>query len=339
MPTAVGRQLQRLGVPDTPCEPLGGGLSECRLWRVGTPPEARVVKAWPLRDSTLERLQAIHRWLAAMQQTGIDFLPHPQPGPSGQSMLVAEDSLWELLRWQTGDCRPPSQGLGETDIDRACQLLARLHQASSQWHARSGPAPGLVERTEQLQRLLSGPPPPAPIALWQRLELPAGQPPLETLSLLWRLATNALPTLQLASQTPLRLCWIPRDIWYPHLLWSDQRPIGLIDMGAARIDWPGLDLVRLFGSYLPLDDTDRWQSVMEHYRAHRGRLEPHHALCHSLNLPWLQNVDRASLVLSIAFWLRRLTPLPSGSLPELAVHRLRELLGRLPESAWAPEQA
>lgn len=332
LPTTVDLQLQRLGIPTAPLTPLGGGLSECRLWRVGSLPGARVVKAWPLQATTLKRLRSIHRWLIAMRQTDIDFLPIPHQWSDGQTVLVTEDALWELLNWRAGQPRPPSLGLGESDIDQLCEMLAQLHHASSHWHSQTGPAPGLVERAVQLERLIDPPPVPVPARVWQPLKIPSAQAAHRKSLQLQHLASSALTQMQVASQASVQLCWIPRDVWHPHLLWDKHRPIGLIDMGAARVDWPGLDLVRLFGSYLALDDNAAWGTVLERYLDHRGRLEPQYPVCHSLNLAWLRGVDRASLVLSIAFWLRRLSNLPSGSLPELAVDRLGELLGRLPES-------
>jgi hypothetical protein len=339
LPTTVDWQLQRLGIPAAPLTPLGGGLSECRLWRVGTPPQAWVIKAWPRRETTAERLLAIHRWLEAMQQNGIAFLPSAEQWPDGQTVLVTDAALWERLNWRVGQSRPPSLGLGESDVDQLCEMLARLHHTSSQWHSQNGPAAGLAERAVQLERLIDGPPITVPSQLWPPLEIPTAQAAQRTGSQLQRLATGGLAQLRVASRTAVQLCWIPRDIWYPHLLWDHRRPVGLIDMGAARIDWPGLDLVRLFGSYFALDASDRWRSVVECYLAHRRRLDPPTPLCPSLNLVWLQGVDQASLVLSIAFWLRRLGTPRSGSLPEPSVDRLRELLARLPESGWGPEQA
>ena len=47
-----------------------------------------------------------------------------------------------------------------------------------------------------------------------------------------------------------RTChWIVRDLWRENVLLNDtQRFSSIVDLGAARFDWPGLDFVRLFGS-------------------------------------------------------------------------------------------
>jgi hypothetical protein len=52
----------------------------------------------------------------------------------------------------------------------------------------------------------------------------------------------------------IRTChWIVRDVWYENLLVdASKRFASIVDLGAARLDWPGLDLVRLLGSMIPL---------------------------------------------------------------------------------------
>ena len=48
----------------------------------------------------------------------------------------------------------------------------------------------------------------------------------------------------------LRSChWIVRDLWRENVLLADsQRFSSIVDLGASRCDWPGLDFTRLFGS-------------------------------------------------------------------------------------------
>ena len=47
-----------------------------------------------------------------------------------------------------------------------------------------------------------------------------------------------------------RTChWIVRDLWRENVLLDDsQRFSSIVDLGASRYDWPGLDFTRLFGS-------------------------------------------------------------------------------------------
>ncbi len=48
----------------------------------------------------------------------------------------------------------------------------------------------------------------------------------------------------------IRTChWIVRDLWRENVLLDDsQRFSSIVDLGASRYDWPGLDFTRLFGS-------------------------------------------------------------------------------------------
>jgi hypothetical protein len=51
--------------------------------------------------------------------------------------------------------------------------------------------------------------------------------------------------------------WIVRDLWFENILVDERQHFSsIVDLGAARLDWPGLDFVRLFGS-LSYRDGDR----------------------------------------------------------------------------------
>jgi Ser/Thr protein kinase RdoA (MazF antagonist) len=57
--------------------------------------------------------------------------------------------------------------------------------------------------------------------------------------------------LEIASSQPRTCHWIVRDLWYDNILITGSRQFAaIVDLGAARYDWPGLDFIRLFGSLM-----------------------------------------------------------------------------------------
>ena len=74
-----------------------------------------------------------------------------------------------------------------------------------------------------------------------------------------------------------RVChWIVRDLWRENILLDkDQHFSSIVDLGAARIDWPGLDFIRLFGSLdyeqressfaIATPTVDLWQDAYKAY--------------------------------------------------------------------------
>jgi hypothetical protein len=98
--------------------------------------------------------------------------------------------------------------------------------------------------------------------------------------------------------------WIVRDLWYENVLVdSTQQFVSIVDLGAARLDWPGLDFVRLFGSMIgsravpnPSSHFDWWSSALDSYAASH----PQHAI---ESLEECIALHTISCSLSIAQWV------------------------------------
>ena len=107
----------------------------------------------------------------------------------------------------------------------------------------------------------------------------------------------------------MRAChWIVRDLWRENILLDDSKRFSsIVDLGAARIDWPGLDFIRLFGSLsydsghdFSVDGSSKnelWQDAFAAYT----RKHPSHTI---ESLEECKMLHIVSVGLSIAQWVR-----------------------------------
>lgn len=105
-----------------------------------------------------------------------------------------------------------------------------------------------------------------------------------------------------------RMChWIVRDLWFENILVTDSNQFAsIVDLGAARLDWPGLDFVRLFGSLIPFAhpaqaSQDDWNALWENALRCYRNAHPDHAI----GSIWeCRMLDKLSTALAIAQWIR-----------------------------------
>jgi len=122
----------------------------------------------------------------------------------------------------------------------------------------------------------------------------------------------------------LPLQWCLRDIWHDHVLFTGDRVSGIIDFGAASIDSPTVDIVRLLGSMVG-DDRDRWRFGLEAYESVRPLRDDEWEA-----IPY---VDSTAVLLAPVNWVRWLyanrSPHPLFVDRPTALHRLSRLTQRL----------
>ncbi len=69
-------------------------------------------------------------------------------------------------------------------------------------------------------------------------------------------------------QTKRACHWIVGDLWRENILVMDDRITGIVDFGAARVDWPVLEVVRWLSSWLGPDD-ERLPGLLAEYASLR----------------------------------------------------------------------
>jgi homoserine kinase type II len=219
----------------------GGGFSGALVWRgdEGSVPRA-ALKGWP-PGTTLERVRQVHAWLA--RAAHLPFVPTAFAGIDGRTALASADRVWECCRWQLGGPRA-APSVAETEA--ACEAVAELHLAWS-GEAVRGPCPGVLNRLRILAEA-------EPLL---RAGLDALPPMSAKLAaLLRRAAAVAARAAQVVARElrpwareafALQPC--VRDLRGEHVLFHENRVVGIVDYGAAAVDSPAADLARLFIDY------------------------------------------------------------------------------------------
>ena len=121
---------------------------------------------------------------------------------------------------------------------------------------------GLIERSKRLERWSS-----IAIETWRQridernetlskiIELDRLRVVLErALEQLHRHQISIRDRLQRLISSPVDCHWIVRDLWRENVLIDRDRISGIIDFGAARVDWPALEIARWISSWLEPDD-------------------------------------------------------------------------------------
>lgn len=130
-----------------------------------------------------------------------------------------------------------------------------------------------------------------------------------------------------------RTChWIVRDLWRENVLVDDlQRFSSIVDLGAARFDWPGLDFVRLFGSLsyclegglitVVVEKSDLWTDAYAAYTFEHAN----HAI---ESLDECQMLHVVSTGLSILQWVQWIK---EGTLDLKQLDKAQRVSGRIAE--------
>jgi hypothetical protein len=272
------------------------GLSEATVYRIETHASTTAIKRWPT-NMARERLLEIHGFQNRMTQSDKTLLPRLLRWSDGQTLLEANGSSWEIAEWKPG---APIEKLGEISDEQLCQCaeaLAMLHLQSAAQKSAMLPPPGLEQRARGITRALRA----EPSSAHRFLHSIASHPSQFAAHVLQDLCIRAhriLPTLtntiDRMSKERVLCFWVLRDVWREHLLFDGGRLTGIIDLGAARIDWPGLDLVRAFGTLMTGSDP-RWSIAIVRYLEARPDT--------SITFASLESVHRASVALSALQWI------------------------------------
>ena len=246
---------------------VSSGFSDSSIFQLKLERGSFAVRSWPNTQASVDKVAFWER----LQRSEV-FRPFPKlvpwTGYSHEQILLFpwDGKLWSLSEWIDG--RPFQES--DLSLDRVRELasiLAKIHMATQESSAPEEPflSPGLrkdpqdlnrsttlVERTNFLDRvsrhweasILAS-------DFFQRHGLVA--PLIRCLAKVDECKKTWREQLEQSSQADRRYHWIVRDLWYENVLVrSSGEFASIVDLGAARFDWPGLDFVRLFGSLTAL---------------------------------------------------------------------------------------
>lgn len=300
--------------------PLGaaGGFSGANLWRgedrAGSPVFA--LKAWPPGTMSGERLTQIHAWMRLASY--LPFVPAVLPTREGTTVVAAAGRVWDLTRWLPGAADFHSQPT-RIRLTNACTALARFHLTLAEPASPPVPCPGVARRLNVL-------------ADWRRLQPVADRSPqfgCAELDGVLRRARQAVSRLTGRAEEVLQ-DWYKRkvliqpclcDVWRDHVLFTGDTVTGLIDYGAMKRDFVGVDLARLLGDLVG-GDRVLFQAGLDAYRLAGGVLDTPDGLTSDL--------DWTGVVCGAIVWVIRLgTNDARHADPRAVADRLAQLVTRL----------
>lgn len=270
---------------------INSGLSNSPVWRVRSEHQNYCLKAWG-QSVQPNRLRAVQSWVNFLGES-IEFVPRIIAADCGDPFMSCGDSLWELTTWL------PGHSLGSESITielgtAAIEAVAQVHECSKRFQIQCDTSQAVLTRIDLLRQALGQ----YDIWLATVVKNPGLAPSClelakQTMAMLSFDGPQLLRRLQ-QFLNPVQQYWVVRDLHADHILFADQKITGLIDFGAARIDEPLIDIVRLLGSWLPKNAHCRHQ-LADDYCRQMGM---------DFNLARFQVLDQTSTLLSSVQWFK-----------------------------------
>lgn len=342
----AARAAALYGVEIRTLVPVGGGFSGACIFKVEDSSGALfALRRTPASDAMpVQRYCELVSVLREVSSRGCSVIPVPlrhqllSRGMSGtsvtplfanldlsQTRIRAGEFVWQMEPWMPGE---PAQGYPtSTQLVSTLETLALFHRiAAAVVQAGSihqtlrvirDSSPGIGRRMAIVSELSSG--------LLVSLKKAADHDPdAEFRSCAKRLCAALefwLPwlTRQLSEVAGMSYPLQPviRDLWRPHVLFTDERVTGIIDLNAMATDHVGLDVTRLFRSWFGAD-VDRIRDAAGQFAVHRSLDASERRLFTVL--------DASTVLLSPVTWLRRrFTGVASDHVAQDVVQRLQEL--------------
>lgn len=302
------------------------GFSGASIWRVRRDGQSYALRCWP-QGVEPKRLHEQHAVLRHVQQQGLNIVPVPIPGTSGQSCVEFQGRWWQLEPWMPGIAdywKHPSIAR----LEAAFRALAQWHVAAATYPRRGewmscrqrSVVPTIQDRLVQLQRysptvlneLEAGlcREPATYISDTPRFEVPSISFNDASFDAPWgwrELGTTLVNAfraqraslrrdLETMSQWQVDIQPVMRDVWHDHVLFTNQDVSGLIDYGAARTDSVVVDLARLLTSLIGHQATAH-NDALNAYESIRRLSDLEHRM--------LPALSQANVLLSGLTWLRR----------------------------------
>lgn len=331
---------------------ITGGFSSSRVWRLETPNQNYCLKSWPRLTAKTCRLNQIHQHLHLLSDANLEFVPRLVPDVLGSWLVEDENWLWEVTTWLAGQA-DNSVIVPRVRRESAIKAITKIHEIWRRNEVRRALSPGWNDRLKLLAKADSQraffstilQPSVEKYFARQRIDetMPAdsnSQRMLQeladrTISHLHRSSRRLIESLQELNQ-PQDLQFVIRDLHSEHVLYTGDLVTGVLDYGAARIDEPLLDLVRLLGSQAPFDRQARYETL-ELYLTLQVPDRISTTKCLSMSpLKRYSLLDEVSTLLSSIQWLdwlvvqHRSFPVPLQKI----LNRWCKLLDRLDCAQW-----
>jgi hypothetical protein len=325
---AIAAQSEGLTIPfgqTTPvtAEPfLFGGFSDTEIIRLTCNAGRFALRSWPNADASHEKVKfwrtmqgpwADRPYFPTMVTWRSDRMQGDRSEPLW--LMPHNGKLWTLAQWVDGSPVDPAR-IDQALIQHLAHTLGQLHATTLKLSQRPGSilqfviaeSASLLDRKRALDSINA-----QPTSIGTHVKA-NGVINSNTIAMvekcLFQFANRRaefLRFVELASHQRRMCHWIVRDLWYENILVSENNQFAsIVDLGAARLDWPGLDFVRLFGSLIPLanpiasppDTLDSlWEFALRCYQ----ESHPDHAI---ESLIECRLLDQLSTGLSIAQWIR-----------------------------------
>lgn len=257
----------------------GSTVAHCRA----TDGREYALKRWPDAFSR-NRIESIHRVIRHAWKEGCEIIALPVvfppltgsaltdklPPDSVDTVLSSNGESWELSHWRPGE--PLTTNADLDTIRRGAEAISRFHGCTASLGSLHQSPPIIEERLRTLasrRRHF-----PIPIQSIHQADLPpevatALRDAANLLHWKWDEACAQIHR-SLTEHLGCKLAtqYVLRDIHTENLLFSAEKPSGLIDFDAVRVDTPASDLARWAGSFLPGQHSseDIWEAVFSGYR-------------------------------------------------------------------------
>ncbi len=284
--------------PTGPPRRLQAGYSGMAGWIWPTASGRRVAKGHLLERVSPQRLDWVQRLCQYVHREGLAWLPYPLADPTGRTASIHGDRIWEVQTAIAGSadwCGRP----GTTHIETVTRALAVFHRQVRNYggpYPASEPLPPCLKiraerlrwygqrvsdmRTELLRR--SG------------LEPDALRLSLEGLRKFESESSACLADLASVEDVRVPLGPCLRDVRPPDVFFQNEELAGFVDVMAADIDFPLVDLARFWSEVgVPAVEWPDWFDV---YRS------VHPVAVGAARL--LQPLGRATRLVSIMNWVR-----------------------------------
>ena len=290
------------------------GLSSSRIFKCfGPDGSAFCLKYWP-DEGQAQRLEAIHLGMKQLTVGGVGFTPVVMSTES-HSSVVRYQGCWELISWLPGEAnylRSPNR----KKLLSAVLAVAKMHDVWSEQQAVAL-SPTIAQRLQRLEQAE---------AICNRNHSRTAQATdhlaKRTEHHIKQISGVLRPKLMqlVRAETVVHFCI--RDLRAEHLLFTGEDVTGVVDFGAAKVDDPMTDLVRLLSTLEPDDESARLHALADYADA-RG-IAP-------LDYDKFRVMDLAATLLSAFQWYEwlHLEQRNFSMAREELVQRWREFLDRL----------
>ena len=253
--------------PPTPFECKAwrsNGFSDSAIYQLTCEFGSYAIRSWPNRFDTSSKIGFWSRVNDLFGQLGDDGLrsagavsvkPFPTlyqwrpPGQSTTPLLAFDNQLWTLCDWVSG--HPIERGIVDKAlVNHLATVLGKLHFQSRKALDEGGSmrSNSIRERFEALKRV--------EYSLFHLVEQSTffsvnnlSDRVKHCLAIVVERATDWQRFLSISANQMRNCHWIVRDLWRENVLVDETNHFSsIVDLGASRMDWPGLDFSRLFGS-------------------------------------------------------------------------------------------